>query len=183
MILLWCAVAILTFAWFAGDAVLVGIVAPQLFQHARAEHVGDAFAGLVFGDLLGNWVAIAGICCVIPVVCMLAAASGRALKLGGKRAAWLPVSACLIILLVHVTTVTMVKYGTDVAADLRAHPDAQREEEFKTTYHQRSRLVFGLEMLTALGVTIGAALAARRAGSAVAAVTASPSVRAPRTTA
>ncbi|MEK7415059.1 MAG: hypothetical protein AAB263_17275 [Planctomycetota bacterium] len=182
MILLWCAVAVLTFAWFAGDAVLGGIVAPQLFQHARAENVGDAFAGLVFGDVLNRWVVVAGLICVIPTVCLLAAATGRALKLGGKRAAWLPAIACVVLLAMHATTVTFVKEGNKIASQLRKSPDPERQLEFKTGFHERSRMIFTLEMLVALSVAVGAAIAAKRAGTVMDSSPQPPASRIPRTT-
>lgn len=162
MIALWCAVAALCTAWFAGDAVLSFVVAPRLFELAREEAVGTAFAGLVFGDILGRWVVWTGLLLVIPSVCLIAAAAGRALKRHGARAAGLPLACSLILLSAHVASATVVSRGLDIANELREHPDPVRMEAFRTGFHQRSRLVFGLEMLAALGVAIGATVAAGR---------------------
>lgn len=162
MIALWAAVAALSAAWFAGDAVLGLLVAPQLFHHAEAEGVGRAFAGLVFGELLGRWEMAAGLLCVIPIVCLLAAASGRRLKQRGIKAAILPLLAALLVLGMHATSATVVRQGLETAAELREKPDAERAERFRTSYHTRSRIVFGAEMLLALTVAVGAAVAAHR---------------------
>ena len=77
MIALWASIAALCLAWFAGDLLLGGLVAPTLFHAARdTAGVGSAFAGLVFGELLGRWVFFAGIGCVIPALVLLAVAAG-----------------------------------------------------------------------------------------------------------
>lgn len=166
MIPLWSAIGALALAWFAGDALLGLLVAPNLFHHANAEGVGPAFAGLVFGDLLGRWVMIAGLACVIPIVCMLAAVAGRRMKLQGWRLAVVPLLLSLLVLGMHATTATVVRQGLDTAAELRVRPDAERAERFRTDYHQRSRMVFGAEMLLALGLAVGAVVAAARSARA-----------------
>lgn len=162
MIAVWCAICALCTAWVACDSVLSFVVAPRLFEIARAEGPGDAFAGLVFGEILGRWVVIAGLACVIPTVCLLAAAAGRALKRSGAAASALPLVCSLILLSCHVASTTVVSRGLDRAAELREHPDAEKMAEFKGRFHARSRLVFGLEMLAALGTAVGAAVAASR---------------------
>lgn len=166
MILLWVAVASLSLAWLAGDAVLGLLVAPHLFAQAEAEGVGKAFAGLVFGGLLGRWQMAVGLGCVIPIVCLLGAAAGRRLKQRGWRPAILPLAASMLVLGMHTTSASVVKHGLDIAAELRERPDAQRAEEFRTAFHQRSRMVFSAEMLLALAVAVGAAVAAHRCGRA-----------------
>jgi hypothetical protein len=165
MILLWTSIAALSLAWFAGDAVLGLLVAPRLFHHAAEAGIGTAFPGLVFGDLLGRWVTVAGILLVIPIVGLLAAVAGRALKQRGWKAAMLPMCILFLVLSAHVTSVTVVKQGLQTAAELRERPDPERAERFRTSYHTRSRIVFSAEMLAALGLAIGAAIAAHRARS------------------
>jgi hypothetical protein len=162
MIILWSAIASLSLAWFAGDALLGLLVAPQLFHHAEVQGVGKAFAGLVFGELLGRWEMIAGLSCVIPMVCMLAAVAGRRLKQRGWRTAVIPLAAALLVLGMHATAATVVKQGLATAAELREKPDPERAEAFRTSYHTRSRIVFSTEMLLALAVSIGSILAAAR---------------------
>ncbi len=162
MIILWSAIAALSLAWFAGDALLGLLVAPQLFHHAEAQGVGKAFAGLVFGELLGRWEMIAGVGCVIPMVCMLAAVAGRRLKQRGWRVAAIPLATALLVLGMHATSATVVKQGLATAAELREKPDPERAEAFRTSYHARSRIVFSTEMLLALAVAVGSVLAASR---------------------
>jgi Na+/melibiose symporter-like transporter len=162
MILLWTAVSALSLAWFVGDALLGLMVAPVLFHHATEQGIGTGFAGLVFGDLLGRWATIAGLGCVIPIVCLLAALAGRRLKQLGWRSAVLPLSVVVLVLAMHITTVTVVKQGLDTAAELREQPDPERAERFRTSYHARSRVVFGTEMLIALSLAVGAAMMASR---------------------
>jgi hypothetical protein len=165
MILLWTAIAALSFAWFAGDAVLGLVVAPRLFHHATVAGIGTAFPGLVFGDVLGRWVTIAGLALVIPMLGLFAAACGRAIKRAGVRSALLPLAAMALVLGAHVAAVTMVKNGLDRAEQLRERPDPVKAEEFRTRFHAQSRIVFGAEMLVALAVAVGAALAARAAAT------------------
>ena len=155
-------VAALALAWLAGDALLGLVVAPRLFHHAVEAGLPTAFPGLVFGDLLGRWVTIAGVILVIPMVCILAAMAGRLLKQRGWKPAIAPFAVALLVLTAHVVSVTVVRQGLDTAAELRANPDPERAERFRTSYHARSRIVFGAEMLIALSVAIGAIIAIHR---------------------
>ncbi len=163
MIALYASIAALALAWFAGDAVLGLIVAPRLFVLAGEQGIAPAFAGLVFGEVLGRWVVVAGLCCVIPMAVLLAVAAGRRLKQFGWKPAALPLIAIVLVLAAHTMTATTVEMGRRTAAELREHPDAARMERFRGEFHARSRLVMGLEMLTALGLAIGAILGARAA--------------------
>ncbi len=155
-------IAALSLAWLAGDAVLGLIVAPRLFILAGEQGVGSAFAGLVFGDILGRWVVTAGLACVIPIAVLLAAIAGQRLKRLSWRAAALPLLAICVVLAAHTMTATTVDLGQRTAQELREHPDAERLERFRGEFHARSRLVMGLEMLTALALAIGAIAAARQ---------------------
>ena len=159
--ILWTVIAALSLAWLAGDVVLGLIVAPRLFVLAGEQGIGPAFAGLVFGDVLGRWVVVAGLACVIPMVVMLAVVAGRRLKLLGWRAAALPLLAIVLTMSAHTMTASIVNLGQRTAAELREHPDPERMERFRGEFHARSRLVMGLEMLTALGLAIGAVIAVR----------------------
>ena len=164
MIALWASIAALCLAWFAGDLLLGGLVAPTLFHAARdTAGVGSAFAGLVFGELLGRWVFFAGIGCVIPALVLLAVAAGRSMKLHGRKAAILPLAAGMLILGAHVVTATTVDHARQVAERLRADPDPARLAQFRQADHARYRLILSLEMLAALGVAIGCVVAAARA--------------------
>jgi hypothetical protein len=162
MIILWTAIASLSLAWLAGDAVLGLIVAPRLFTLAAEQGAGTAFAGLVFGEVLGRWVVVAGLVCVIPMAVMLAAAAGRRLRRLGWKAAALPLLAIVLVMAAHTMTASIVKLGQRTAAALREHPDAEGLARFRGEFHVRIRLVMGLEMLTALGLAIGAGVAAQR---------------------
>lgn len=164
MILLWSIVSALALAWFAGDAVLGLLVAPRLFHHAAESGIPAAFPGLVFGDLLGRWVTFAGILLVVPMVVMMSAAAGRLLKQRGWRAAIMPLLAVALVLTAHVASATVVKEGRETAAALRAdpNPDPELAQRFRGEFHDRSRLVFGAEMLVALAVAAMAAVSAGR---------------------
>jgi hypothetical protein len=162
MTALWSCIAALALAWLAGDAVLGLLVAPQLFIHAREAGLPDAVAGTIFGELLSRWVVSAGLLCVIPIAILLGAVAGRALKLHGWRGAAKPMLACLMALGIHVSAATLVDRGQATWRELRTAPDAQRLADFRGSYHQRMRLVFGLEMLIALGLATGAIIAAHR---------------------
>jgi len=162
MIAVYASIAALSFAWFAGDAVLGLIVAPRLFVHAAEQSVGAGFAGLVFGDVLARWVVVAGLACVIPITVLLAVIAGRQLKLHGWKAAVAPLLGIAVVLMAHSMTATTVDIGQQTARELRENPDAARLERFRGEFHARSRTVVGLEMLTAVALAIGAVLAAHR---------------------
>ena len=162
MITVYAAIAALSLAWFAGDAILGLIVAPRLFVLAGEQGVGAAFAGLVFGEVLVRWVVWAGLLCVIPIAGLLSVSAGRQLKRSGLKAAALPLLAIVLVLAAHGMTATTVEHGRQTAQELRANPDPVRLERFRGEFHARSRLVMGFEMLTALALAIGAVMAAHR---------------------
>lgn len=162
MIAIYAAVAALALAWLAGDAVLGLIVAPRLFVLAGEQGMGSAFAGLVFGDVLGRWVVVAGLSCVIPIAVLLGVAAGRRLKQRGWKAAVVPLLGIAVALMAHAMTATTVDIGQRTARELRENPDPARLERFRGEFHARSRTVVGLEMLSALAIAIGGVLAAFR---------------------
>ena len=161
MIAIYATIAALALAWLAGDSVLGLIVAPRLFVLAGEQGVAPAFAGMVFGDVLSRWVVVAGLCCVIPISVLLAVAAGRRLRQSGWKAAALPIAGIVLALTVHAMTATTVDIGQRTAAELREHPDPARLERFRGEFHSRSRMIMGLEMLSALALAIGSVLAAR----------------------
>jgi len=161
MTILWTAIAALSLAWLAGDAVLGLIVAPRLFVLAGEQGIDKAFAGLVFGDVLGRWVVFAGLACVIPIALMLAVIAGRTLKQVGWKATLPVILAMIVVLSAHAMTATTVDQGQRTANELREHPDPARLDRFRGEFHARSRLIMGLEMLSALALAIGATVAAK----------------------
>lgn len=165
MIALWSSIAALCLAWFAGDALLGGVVAPTLFQAAReSAGAGVVFAGLVFGELLAKWVVVAGFVCVIPALVLLSVVAGRSMKQRGWKAAALPLVAAFLVLAMHVVTATTIDGARQVAERLRSDPDPVRYAQFRRDDHARFRLIISLEMVTALGVAIGGVVAAWRCG-------------------
>lgn len=160
MIAVYSAIAALAFAWFAGDAVLGLIVAPELFGLARQQGVDTAFAGLVFGEVLASWVVWAGLLGVTPIAILLGIVAGRRLKQHGLKAAVVPLIAIAVVVGAHTTTATITAIGRDTARELREHPDPARLERFRGEFHARSKMVMGFEMLTAVALAIGAIMAA-----------------------
>ena len=112
--------------------------------------------------MLVSWVVYAGLLCVIPIATLLSIVAGRRLKQIGMKAAALPLIAIVLVLAAHGMTATTVEQGRQTAQELRERPDAERMERFRGEFHARSRLVMGFEMLTAVGLAIGAILAAHR---------------------
>ncbi len=162
MIAVHASIAALSLAWFAGDAILGLIVAPRLFVLAGEQGIGSAFAGLVFGEVLVQWVVYGGLLCVIPIAVLLSVIAGRRLKQLGTKAAALPVLAIVLVLAAHGMTATTVEKGRQTAQELRERSDPARMDRFRGEFHARSRLVMGFEMLTALALAIGAVTAAHR---------------------